>query len=61
MGGLTEEERRAAAVWLEERRARDKQRAREEARARKAKARATEAQLRQLASSHEVGATPLEP
>ena len=61
VGGLTEEERRAAAVWLEERRARDKQRAREEARARKAKARATEEQLRQLASAHEVGAIPLEP
>ena len=61
VGGLTEEERRAAAVWLEERRARDKQRAREEARARKAKARATEEQLRQLASSHEVGSIPLEP
>ena len=61
VGGLTEEERRAAAVWLEERRARNKQRAREEASARRAEARATEEQLHQLASSHEVGSTPLEP
>ena len=54
VGGLTEEERRATATWLEERRARNKQQAREEARDKKAKEQAKEGQLRQLASLHEV-------
>ena len=54
MGGLSEEERRATATWLEERRARNKQQAREEARDNKAKEQAKEGQLRQLASLHEV-------
>ena len=54
VGGLTEEERRATATWLEERRARDKQQAREEARDKKAKEQAKEGQLQKLASLHEV-------
>ena len=54
VGGLSEEERRATATWLEERRARNKQQAREEARDNKAKEQAKEGQLRQLASLHEV-------
>ena len=54
VGGLSEEERWVTATWLEERRARNKQQAREEVRDRKAKEQAKEGLLRQLQDRHEV-------
>ena len=54
VGGLSEEERRVTATWLEERRARNKQQAREEVRDKKAKEQAKEGLLRQLQDRHEV-------